>query len=224
MYAFGMQVLLTQDPAVGLAWLDTPLTDLPFLARALEAAAKLAHPTMQAAAIRRLVDWRRVSGPGSAYDALGDVGRPNHLLLPPDGGLDDPARYHTPSVGGYTRDDALRISSQRAAFALYDANLTLRFDGLDPRQTYQLTVQFHRPFHRVNPPTSDQNRVRLVANGHTVLQPYAIAPSEPTTYALPQADHLTLTCNAPPGVGGSGRVCGIAEVWLSVVSRTLMTA
>lgn len=60
--------------------------------------------------------------------------------------------------------------------------------------------------------------MRLVANGHAVLQPYAPMPARPVTYALPAAltaaGALTLTCNMPPGVGGSGRGCGVAEAWL----------
>ena len=138
------------------------------------------------------------------------------LVVPPDA-AEDLARYHTPSLGGYTHNASLRISSQRVAFVLYDANLTLAFGNLSRGGAYRLRARFHRPFHPIAP-DDPANEVRLVANGHAVIQPYAFAPSEEVTYTLaPELTangSLVVTCNAPPGVGGSGRVCGLAEVWL----------
>ena len=53
-----------------------------------------------------------------------------------------------------------------------------------------------------------------------IVQPYAAMPQRPVVYPLPPAltarGSLELSCSMPPGVGGSGRGCGIAELWLRV--------
>jgi hypothetical protein len=109
----------------------------------------------------------------------------------------------------------------QVAFVLFDANLTLAYGGLSRTARYELTVRFARPYHTgTRGPTA---AVRLVANGGIVVQPYAPAPvAEAAVYRLPApataSGNLTLTCNMPPGVGGEGIGCGIAEVWLRVAS------
>lgn len=215
----GGQVILTQDSTLNTEWLDCPLSSVPWINSTLQNVSR-ADPRVQSAALHRILDWEE-AGPNGFYDALGDVSRSSHLVVPADEGRSDPARYHTPSIGGYTHDVLRRISSQRTAFILYDANLTLSYTGLDKASTYQLRVQFHRPMgHAFSPPTSDPNNyIRLVANGQTILQPYTPMPTQLMSYDLPKeatgSGALTVSCNMPPGVGNSGRGCGIAEVWLS---------
>ena len=215
----GGDVVLTQDPTLNSEWLDVPLTDIPYLNTSLRAIRALASAGERARALRALLAWED-PGPGGVYEALGDVGRPNHLVLPGDGGTSDPARLASPSIGGDTHDPSLRLSSQRVAFILFDANLTLSYRGLAPSASYQLTVGFNRPYHPGTVgPTS---HVRLVANGHDVIQPEAPAPTKATTYLVRAnaSGQLTLTCNMPLGVGGEGIGCGIAEIWLVASAAT----
>jgi len=139
--------------------------------------------------------------------------------MPADGGASDPARYHTPSVGGYRRNASERVASQRVAFVLYDSNLTLAWDRLRPDADYVLRLLFHDPFH----PAADRAPITIVAGGGTVLlPPYSPTPTEVVGFSLPRSETATgslrVTCAQKPGGGGSGRGCGIAEVWLAVKS------
>ena len=87
---------------------------------------------------------------------------------------------------------------------------------------YELEVRFARPYHPGTRGPTDE--VRLVANGDLVVQPYAPAPDVAATYQLPASatvgGSLALTCSLLPGVGGEGIGCGIAEVWLRVVTSS----
>ena len=64
-------------------------------------------------------------------------------------------------------------------------------------------------------PTS---KIRLVANGsheiHGLLsKPYQVLEF-PVSAAATAGGELTLTWTQEPGIGGSGRGCQVAEVWL----------
>ena len=71
--------------------------------------------------------------------------------------------------------------------------------------------------------------MRLVANGNVTVWPpapqqYAPPPFPMAVTAVPiprgetGSGRLTLACSRPPGLGGNGRTCEIAEVWLVVAS------
>ena len=81
-----------------------------------------------------------------------------------------PARYHTPSVGGYRRNASERVASQRVAFVLYDSNLALA----DAARRRYVLLLFHDPFH----PAANRAPITIVAGGGTVLLPHAPTPTE----------------------------------------------
>ncbi len=58
----------------------------------------------------------------------------------------------------------------------------------------------------------------LAGGGAALLPPYSPTPVAAVEFAIPRSETaagaLNVTCRQQPGGGGSGRGCGIAEVWL----------
>ena len=100
------------------------------------------------------------------------------------------------------------------AESFYDSPLTMRYTGLDPTARYRLRVIYAGDVY------SAKTRIRLVANGSIEVAPPAPKPppTQPAEYDLsPEATRsgtLTLTWTQDPGMGGAGRGCQVAEVWL----------
>ena len=100
------------------------------------------------------------------------------------------------------------------AEAFYDGVLEMRYDGLDPAAQYTVRVVYAGDMYSQTP------KVRLTADGEHevhgfIAKPQPVAPME---FAIPRAatadGRLTLGWSAEPGIGGAGRGCQVAEVWL----------
>lgn len=94
----------------------------------------------------------------------------------------------------------------------------MRYDGLDPQRAYKVRVVYG--------PGSVRIKLRLVANDQIEVHPYIqrAYPPAPQEFAIPQeatADGtLKLAWTREPGLGGNGRGCEVAEVWLMPVPET----
>ena len=92
----------------------------------------------------------------------------------------------------------------------YDSSMRLVYTGLDRNARYVLRVTY------VGGSTS-----RLLANGE-VLHDYRAPPVTTQVQSFSLATNTTaggrlvVSCNQPPGLGGTGRTCQIAEIWLGL--------
>jgi hypothetical protein len=96
---------------------------------------------------------------------------------------------------------------------MFDAPVELQYTGLDASAHYTLRVIYGGEPRR-------NRRLRLVANDRFEIHPYLVIdrPTEPLEFDIPAgataSGQLTLRWTRTPGLGGSGRGCQIAEVWL----------
>ena len=217
--SIGMQLAVEryQGEAVGrganLDTLDTPVSDAPWMRRQILDIQKMTAPMAQIAAMQTLL-FRTDPGPGGFYDQLGDVALRPHLV-PGLGSVQDPAFRHSPLIG-FNYPDTLRDTAPMAwkcwAGTLYEEPLTMQYHNLDRSLQYHLRV-VHAGDHR-------QVKLRLVANDTIEIHPYMLRawPPAPQEFAIPRAatasGELKLAWTAEPGLGGAGRGCQVAEVWL----------
>lgn len=102
------------------------------------------------------------------------------------------------------------------AETLYDTPLVLQYPRLDPKARYRLRVVYSGDAPRI--------KLRLVANDTQEIHPYMLRswPPAPQEFALaPEATStgkLKLAWTREPGLGGNGRGCQVAEVWLIPVA------
>jgi hypothetical protein len=156
---------------------------------------------------------RTMPGSGNYYDCLGDPFLRPHLVQPTTW-EEDPAYFQNPLTGFGFRNGTLDSSRSRAwlrhAESLYDAPLTLKYTGLDPKATYRVKAVYNKE--RLN------SKIRLTANDGLEIHPYLGKAGEELEFPVPAAatasGTLELHWNQPPGAGGSGRGCQVCEVWL----------
>jgi hypothetical protein len=200
------------ERGANLDGIDVPLTDAAWLKKQLAEVHKLPEEPARLARIHAILH-RTDPGPGGFYDDLGDPQRQPHLVRGA-GWASDPASYASPLVGFNFRGtgpapDAPREWWQHAE-TLYDTPLRLRYTSLDPAATYRVRVVYSRE--------RRTSRMRLVANDKYEVHDYLARPAEPVEFAVPAAatagGELTLTWTQEPGIGGAGRGCQVAEVWL----------
>jgi hypothetical protein len=201
------------DRAANLDTLDTPVSDLMWMRREILQIRKEADPMKQIAAIHALL-FRTDPGPGGYYDELGDTRNRPHLVVPQEN-EPDPDFRHTPMIG-CSYPDRLQDRAPKAwkhwAGSLYDAPLQMRYTNLQKAAGYKLRVVYSGDAPHI--------RIRLVANQSTEIHPLIERawPPAPQEFAIPpQATakgELTLTWTREPGLGGNGRGCQVAEVWL----------
>lgn len=196
--------------------LDHPLNDRLWLLAQFARIAPLPTEAARLAAIREITEWTD-PGPGGFYDDLGNPAL-QPRLQPGVGADRDPAFIRTPMNAHFPADgppQPLRRSWLDYIWGLNDLPITLRYTGLDPRATYEVRVVYPK-----YPAAAGQARLRLRANDSIEIHPYLAQPEPvaPLTFAIPPAatrdGQLTLTWNRDPGLGGSGKGCDIAEVWL----------
>jgi hypothetical protein len=93
---------------------------------------------------------------------------------------------------------------------MFDAPLQMRYTGLDSQARYKVRVVYAG---------DTRAQVRMTANGAEIHgyrdKPNPVAPLE---FNLPpeatRGGTLTLEWTRTPGLGGAGRGCQVAEVWL----------
>jgi hypothetical protein len=157
--------------------------------------------------------------PGIVLDRPGDPERRLRLVMPSTWEK-DPAYFQNPLTGFGFRNGTLDSSRPRAwlrhAETLYDAPLTLKYTGLDPKATYRVKAVYNKE--RIN------STIRLTANDGVEIHPYLGKAGEELEFPIPAAatasGTLELHWNQPPGSGGSGRGCQVCEVWLIKVQKT----
>jgi hypothetical protein len=208
------------DRGASLDTIDYPLNNRRWLLERFEAIRRLPTETERLEAIRAVVDWTN-PGPGGFYDDLGNVARQPHLAR----GLpfaEDPGSLASARIGfeeGDVVDEpdekpsgALRISWIDHAESLYDRPLQLRYHDLDPAARYRVRVVYGGD--------SPKRRIRLVAGDSIEIHSFELKefPYRPRTFDIPpdavRGGELTLTWTGEPALGGNGRGCQVAEVWL----------
>jgi hypothetical protein len=154
-------------------------------------------------ALQRVVRWED-PGPGGFYDDLGKPGQQPHLVSGA-GFSEDPQFFKTPQVFIDARGRG-RTSWWDQIIGLYEHPIQLKYDRLDPEAQYRVRVVY------------GAGPVRLEANGKHEIHGYVNQPLQVSEFDIPQEEtasgSLTLQWNRPPGGGGAGRGCQIAEVWL----------
>jgi hypothetical protein len=203
---------LAVERGANLDTIDVPLTDAGWLKKQLAAIRRLQGETQRRARIEALLN-RTDPGPGGFYDDLGDPALSPHLVRGV-GWLKDPGFYRTPLTSfafrGMGPDPARPRAWWHHAEPLYDQPLVLRYAGLEPKARYRVRVVYameRRPA-----------KIRLTANGRTEVHGYLAKPFQEMEFDLPAeaaaGGALTLEWTQEAGLGGTGRGCAVAEVWL----------
>lgn len=189
--------------------LDVPLNNRPWLEYRFAAIRKLSSEADRLKAIDEILHWTN-PGPGGFYDELGNPTRHPHLVQGRGFGEDPDYRDSALTGFGYRRDS--RISWMRNAESLYDAPLKMRYTDLDTTAQYKVRVVYAGD--------SMSRKIRLVAANTFEIHPLIKKPLpiEPLEYDIPaeatKSGELTLAWYGEPGLGGNGRGCQVAEVWL----------
>ena len=193
--------------------LDAPITNLLWLRRRIREIRAFASEAEQMKAVHEILNWTN-PGLGGFYDDLGNLSRHPHLVR--GLGADADPEFRASSLVGFDYPDEFGdqrpISWKRWAESLFDAPLELRYTGLDPRGHYRVRVVY----------SGDEPAVliRMRCNGNVEVHAYMHKPWPPRPLEFdipPQATaggELSLIWNRPPGLGGNGRGCQVAEVWL----------
>jgi len=193
--SIGMQLSVPRYKAIGvdrganLDTLDVPLNNRLWLE------ARFAEGRNDPAEIDRILDWTD-PGPGGFYDDLGQPGRQPHLVRGTIG-LEYHAHWPKP---WWTY-----------AESLYDEPLRMHYSGLDRAAQYRIRVVYAGD--------SSGRKIRLMAGNYEVhplmLKPQPVRPIE---FDIPRAatsgGELDLSWYREAGLGGNGRGCQVAEVWL----------
>ena len=193
--SIGMQLSVPRYKAIGvdrgasLDTLDVPLNNRLWLER------RFAEASTGPAEIDSILNWTD-PGPGGFYDDLGDPTRQPHLVL---GSVSLEYHPHWPK------------SWWTYAESLYDEPLQMRYTGLDRAAQYRIRVVYAGD--------SPGRKIRLVA-GPIEIHPLMLKPQpvRPIEFDIPRAatssGELNLSWYREAGLGGNGRGCQVAEVWL----------
>ena len=193
--SIGMQLSVPRYKAIGvdrgasLDTLDVPLNNRLWLER------RFAEASTGPAEIDSILNWTD-PGPGGFYDDLGDPTRQPHLVL---GSVSLEYHPHWPK------------SWSTYAESLYDEPLQMRYTGLDRAAQYRIRVVYAGD--------SPGRKIRLVA-GTIEIHPLMLKPQpvRPIEFDIPRAataqGALDLAWYREAGLGGNGRGCQVAEVWL----------
>ena len=123
----------------------------------------------------------------------------------------DPAFLQS-SLVGFTYFPGWRMSWCNHAESLNDAPLRMRYTSLDPAAEYKIRVVYAGD--------SARTHLRLLANNSVEVHPYVAKqrPVRPVEFAIPRSatatGKLELSWYRDLGLGGNGRGCQVAEVWL----------
>jgi hypothetical protein len=182
------------DRGASLDTLDVPLNDRLWLER------KFSETRGDPAQIDSILHWAD-PGPGGFYDDLGDLTRQPHLVR---------------GSVSLEYQPKWRQSWWTYAESFYDEPLRMRYTGLDPAAQYRIRVVYAGD--------SSGRKIRLLAGDgagdgieiHALMR--KPQPVEPIEFDIPRAatakGELDLAWYREPGLGGNGRGCEVAEVWL----------
>jgi hypothetical protein len=194
--SIGMQLSVPRYKAIGvdrgasLDTLDVPLNDRLWLEH------KFSEARADPAQIDGILNWTD-PGPGGFYDDLGDLTRQPHLVR---------------GSVSIEYQPKWRQSWWTYAESFYDEPLQMRYTGLDPAAEYRVRVVYAGD--------SSGRKIRLVAGEGIEIHPLMRKPQpvEPIEFNIPRAatakGGLDLAWYREPGLGGNGRGCEVAEVWL----------
>jgi hypothetical protein len=210
------------DRGANLDTMDHPVTEAPWLLRQIQTIGAISGGSEKVKAIKALLD-RTNPRPGGYYDGLGRIGNRPHLVLSKD--ADSATDNHHATYIGSGYPDVLGASAPMAwkhwAETLYERPLTMHYTGLDPELEYELQVVYSGDARRI--------KIKLVANNTVEIHPLIERawPPQPQKFPVPQAatrgTELTLAWTREPGLGGNGRGCQVAEVWLMPVQKEVLT-
>lgn len=172
---------------------------------------RLADERERLKAIDDIVNWTN-PGPGGFYDDLGNLAAQPHLVRGP-GFANDPAFLHSSLVGfgGSFNDPPWRLSWRNHAESLNDAPLEMRYTNLDPSAQYKVRLVYGG---------ESAPGIRLVANDQYEVHSFIKKefPVRPVDFDIPakatEKGELSLKWYRTQGLGGNGRGCQVAEVWL----------
>jgi hypothetical protein len=161
-----------------------------------------------------IVNWTN-PGPGGFYDDLGHLTRQPHLIRGP--GFDQDPAFLESSLLSFSYRPGIPNSWASYAESLNDAPLKMRYTNLDTTAQYKVRVVY----------TGDSpgRKIRLVANESVEIHPLIPkeSPVQPVEFDIPphatKGSELTLAWYPELGLGGNGRGCQVAEVWLIKVHR-----
>jgi hypothetical protein len=200
---------ISTDRGANLDTIDAPLNNRPWLKQRIAEIRQMPEESARMKAIAEIVRWTD-PGPGGFYDDLGNLTRQPHLVRGA-GFQKDPAFLES-SLVGFAGSAAWRQSWRTHAESLNDAPLQMHYDGLDPAARYRIRVVYAGD--------SLRTRIRLVANGSVEIHPLIAKPQPvaPVEFDIPQSatgkGTLDLSWYREPGLGGNGRGCQVAEVWI----------
>jgi hypothetical protein len=197
------------DRGANLDTMDVPLNDRVWLLDQFARIERLEDEPARLKALDELVH-RSDPGPGGFYDDLGNLRRQPHLVRIPDAPTTDPDFRHSSLVGFGSRAGWPLAWCQNAQ-TLYDAPLSMQYEGLDPAARYRVRIVYAGD--------SFRNKIRLDAEGQPVHDWFQKPnPPVPVEFDVPPSatadGRLTLTWRQEPGKGRNGRGCQVAEVWL----------
>ena len=183
--------------------IDHPLNSRRWLKEQFDQIRKLPSEAERLKRIDEIVHWTD-PGPGGFYDDLGNIAAQPHLVK----GLGferDPDFWQSPLVH-FENQPLGRKAWWDQALALFDAPLKMRYTGLDRTASYKVKVVY------------GGGPIRLVANDKIEIHPLLTKTYQAVEFDVPQAatagGELELAWTRPPGGGGNGRGCQVAEVWL----------
>jgi hypothetical protein len=207
--SIGMQLSVPRYKAIGVdrgASLDT--LDVPLNNR-LWLESRFADAHSDPAEIDRILNWTD-PGPGGFYDDLGDPARQPHLVR---GSVSLEYHAHWPR------------SWWTYAESFYDDPLQMRYTGLDRTAQYRIRIVYagDSPGRRIRLVGRASRPARVLQNPPPVeieIHPLMLKPQpvRPIEFDIPRAataqGTLDLSWYRESGLGGNGRGCEVAEVWL----------
>jgi hypothetical protein len=200
--SIGMQLSVPRYKAIGvdrgatLDTLDVPLNNRLWLEN------RFADARTEPAEIDRILNWTD-PGPGGFYDDLGDPMHQPHLVR---GSVSLEYHAHWPR------------SWWTYAESFYDEPLQMRYTGLDGSAQYRIRVVYagDSPGRKIRlVSVTGLAPVREIEIHPLILKPQPVRPIE---FDIPRAataqGTLDLSWYREAGLGGNGRGCEVAEVWL----------
>jgi hypothetical protein len=205
----GRYKAISTDRGANLDTVDVVLNNRGWLKAKFEELRRTSDEAERLKELDRIVNWDD-PGPGGFYDDLGNLSRQPHLVR----GLayeKDPASLESPMIGFSYRAER-RSSWWNDAESLGDTPVKMHYDDLDRNARYKIRVVYAGD--------SPNIKIRLVANDKIEVHPLISKPTpvKPIEFEIPrqatQSGELNLSWYREAALGGNGRGCQIAEVWL----------